>query len=154
MDDSNKIVSSRHSSTNACMNSQRSWQHAQDLHGLMPVGILVLRWEVDAGSHLYPRNYLQLMAAGKGKRKKCHLIYQKHFRADPMPGSNWPTQNKLHGLSLGFVWTFFWSYFLFFFFHFFKRKRKEQSWLSRELGMIWEKGKNMIKIYCMKKCLN
>lgn len=41
--DSNKTMSSRHNKTDAHMNSQRLWQHAQGLHRFKPEGVPALR---------------------------------------------------------------------------------------------------------------
>lgn len=48
----------------ACMNSQKLWQHIQDLTGLYQPNP-AWRREVDTKSHSWPRSYLQGIPAGK-----------------------------------------------------------------------------------------
>ena len=53
MDDTKETVSSRHSRTDAHMNSQRLWKHAQGSHRFKPERVPVLREEVETNVHPY-----------------------------------------------------------------------------------------------------
>lgn len=93
---------------------------------------------------------------------ESHWVYQLHFRAGPMPRSNGPTQNKLHGRFVNLLFHFFflsyWSLFFMFVFLWvtlvlfllFFLKERVKSWVGREERRIWEElweGKYLIKIY-------
>lgn len=51
MEDAKRRVSSRQNRTEAPMNSQRLWQHTQDLHGFKPDGVSAPTWR---GGHGLP----------------------------------------------------------------------------------------------------
>lgn len=66
-----------------------------------------------AESHPWPRNYLQLVSAGKRKThflQECHWVYQPHSRASPVPKSSWLAQSELHGFFVQFFFGVFLSY--------------------------------------------
>lgn len=70
MEESREMLPSRHSGTNAHVNSQ-GLVVAQGLYRFKLDGIPYREEEVGTGSHPSPRSYLKLIATAKGKIRFC-----------------------------------------------------------------------------------
>lgn len=85
-------LSYRHSSIASHINSQRPWQHTQGLHNFKLKKKPALKRGVDTKFKPYPRGYLQIIPAGKGKSGFFFFfsswvslgIYQPHSKAGSM----------------------------------------------------------------------
>lgn len=145
--------------TDAHMDSQRLWQHPQDLHRFKSGSLPGLTKKLFATDTCKQReNQFSVM--------KYHLVYQSYSKTGSMIRSSWSTQKKLHVWGICFAFVMGFCLFLTFFcligvvfeFHFcviFEKDRRENIKLSRwgGSGRRWG-GESTIKIYCKEKCLN
>lgn len=130
VDDSTITVFSRHSRSDAHMNSQRLW------HKFKPDKFPTKRRASGHIIQLLTMNLFAIDSFREGKISCCFFvcfpmewqwIYQRHPKEGCMLRNNWPRKNRLQGLVLILYWIFL----VFSFSFFFKRKHiKLGGWLG------------------------
>lgn len=91
---------SRHNVADACMNSKRLWQHAQDLHKLGQTNCQNGGRAVETKTHPSPRSYSQMIAARRGEIFFFSGVRLKpHSRSVPMLRKSWSNQSDSMGFS-------------------------------------------------------
>lgn len=96
----------RNSTTGADLNSQRLWQHTEDLHGFKRVRALALRGESVPD---IPRSYLQFISSGKKKISFLVwsvTVYINHTLGQAL-GPGVVGQYKINSIFLLFVFLLF-----------------------------------------------
>lgn len=114
------MTARKHNRINACMNSQRLLQHAQTLQRFKSYGVAACEGvEGFMVTSSVTKTYLHRRLFAKGK-----LVFSSGillgmittlWRAGPMPGSRWATQNKLSGIFVDLLPHVVWGFFFFFF---------------------------------------
>lgn len=145
------MESSRQNRTDTHTNSERLWQHAQNLHRFKPDKILSLRRGGRYKTLPTNRKVFEIITCWGRENHfssmDCHWAYQPHFMEVSMARSSWPKQTPLlMGLFVCFSFCFIVCLsFQVFIFNVLERNGEKEGWRDRERSCMGRKVGRILK---------